>query len=210
MTNSTNNISSDISMNVQNVKGGDQFQVLGSNSVQRWHLLSRNPHQDCLSNGSNGKIKQDRRSNTINFASKLSCISLLSRPSSSMAVKHRLFLLTLKKRIQAFETKCPRKLSRFSFLEYKTNDWVQGKIIFLAGPREPLLATVKREKLAWFGHVTRHDSLSKIIVQGISEGGRRRDRQKKCWMDNVKEWTSLLCQTCSQRPPRKRLEENLC
>ena len=49
----------------------------------------------------------------------------------------------------------------------------------------------KRRKLAWFGHVTRHDSLSKTILQGILEGGRRRGRQRKCWMDNIKEWTSL-------------------
>ena len=54
----------------------------------------------------------------------------------------------------------------------------------LVGPQEPLLAAVKRRKLAWFGHVTRHNSLSKTILQGALEGG-------KCWMDNVKEWTSL-------------------
>ena len=27
--------------------------------------------------------------------------------------------------------------------------------------------------------------------EGILEGGRRRGRQRKCWMDNVHEWTSL-------------------
>ena len=45
--------------------------------------------------------------------------------------------------------------------------------------------------IMWFGHVTRHDNLSKTIFQGTLEGGRRRGRQGKCWMDNVKEWTSL-------------------
>ena len=57
-------------------------------------------------------------------------------------------------------------------------------------PQEPLLATVKRRKVAWFGHVTRHDSLSKTIVQGTLVGGRRRGRQRKCWMDKIKERTS--------------------
>ncbi|KAH3861537.1 hypothetical protein DPMN_024469 [Dreissena polymorpha] len=33
----------------------------------------------------------------------------------------------------------------------------------LVGPKEPLLAAVKRQKLAWFGHVTRHDSLCKTV-----------------------------------------------
>ena len=43
-----------------------------------------------------------------------------------------------------------------------------------------------------FGHVTRHDSLSKTILHGTWKGGRRRGRQRKCWRDKVKEWTSLL------------------
>ena len=56
---------------------------------------------------------------------------------------------------------------------------------------EPLLATVKRRKLAWFGHVTCYDTLSETIHQGTLEGGRGCGRQRKCWMDNIKEWTSL-------------------
>ena len=51
------------------------------------------------------------------------------------------------------------KLLRISYQEHKTNDWVRGKINFLVGPHEPHLATVKRQKLAWFGHVTCSDSI---------------------------------------------------
>ena len=76
-------------------------------------------------------------------------------------------------------------------MEYKTNDWVWNKINFLVGPQEPFLATVKRRTLAWFGHVTRHNSLSKTILQDTLEGGRSRGQQRKCWMDNIKEWVSL-------------------
>ena len=95
------------------------------------------------------------------------------------------------KRIQAFEFKCLRKLLRISYLGHKTNDYVRSTITSLVGPHEPLLATVKRRKLTWFGHITRHDSLSKTILQGTLEGGRRRGRQRKSWSDNVKEWTDL-------------------
>ena len=108
-----------------------------------------------------------------------------------MAVKHGPCLLTLQKRIQAFETKCTRKVLYISYLEHKTNDWVRSKINSRVGPQEPLLTTVKTRKLAWFGHVTRQDSLSKTILQGTLEGGRRRGRRRKCWMDNVKEWAPL-------------------
>ena len=109
--------------------------------------------------------------------------------SSFMAVNHGPCLLTLKSS-QAFEAKCLRKPLPIShILEHKTNDWVRSKISF--GTQEPLLATIKRRKFAWFGHATCNDSLSITILQGILEGGRRRGRQRKYWMDNIKEWTSL-------------------
>ena len=43
VTNSMSNIGEDISMT------GPKIPVPRGNSLQRWHLLSRNPHQDCLS-----------------------------------------------------------------------------------------------------------------------------------------------------------------
>ena len=95
------------------------------------------------------------------------------------------------KRIQAFETKCLRKLLCISHLEHKTNNRVLSKIKSLVGPQEPFLTTAKRWKLAWFGHVTLHNSLSKTILQGTLEGGQCRGWQRKCWMDNIKERTSL-------------------
>ena len=106
---------------------------------------------------------------------------------TTMAAKHGSCLLTLTKRIQAFETKCMRKLLRISFLG------AQGKRLGAEEAQLPcwstgtLLATVKRRKLAWFRHVTRHESLSKTIPQGTLEGGRRRGRQRKFWMNNIKE-----------------------
>ena len=41
------------------------------------------------------------------------------------------------------------------------------------------------------GMLQRHDSLSKTVVQGRVEAGRRRGLQRKGWKDNVKEWTFL-------------------
>ena len=101
-----------------------------------------------------------------------------------------ILLADSEERIQVFETTSMRKLLRISYLEHKTKDWEENKINFLVGPEEPLLATVKRWKRTWLEHVKRHDSLSKTILQAILEGGRRRGRQRKCWMDNIKEWTS--------------------
>ncbi|KAL8597399.1 hypothetical protein ACOMHN_022308 [Nucella lapillus] len=56
-----------------------------------------------------------------------------------------------------------------------------------SGKQEPLLTVVKRCKFAWFGNVSRHDSLAKTVIHGTVEGGRRRGRQRKAWADNAKE-----------------------
>ena len=95
------------------------------------------------------------------------------------------------RRVRTFETKCFRRLLNIPWQARKTNEYVLAQIKLLAGPQEPLLATVKRRKLSWFGHVTRHNNLPKTVLQGTLEGGRRRGRQTKSWMDNIKEWTRM-------------------
>ena len=88
-----------------------------------------------------------------------------------MPVKHGPPLADSETRIQAFESKCLRKLLRISYLEHKTNGLVRSKISFLLGSQEPLLATVERLKLAWSGHVTLHDSFCKTILGGWATPG---------------------------------------
>ena len=114
-----------------------------------------------------------------------------------------ILLADSEKRMQAFENKCMRKLLRISYLDHKTNNWVRSTINFLVGPEEPFLATVKRRKLAWFGYVTHRDSVSKAILQATLEGGRRRGRQRKCWMDKIS-GHPCPCQNCSQGPPSEK------
>ena len=54
----------------------------------------------------------------------------------------------------------------------------------------PLLTTVRKRKLKWYGPVTRSDGLTKMILLGTIEGKRRRGRQKKKkWTDIIEEWT---------------------
>ena len=81
-----------------------------------------------------------------------------------------------------------------------TNDWVRSKINFLVGPQEALLASFKKGKLAWFGHVTRNDSLSKTILQGTKEGLQRRDRRGNAGRTEIKKCTSLSIPALLTRP----------
>ena len=73
----------------------------------------------------------------------------------------------LERRIQAFENKCFRRMLGISYREHKTNEYVWQEVSILAGPQELLLSIVKRRKLSWFGHVCRHDTLPKIILETL-------------------------------------------
>ena len=135
-------------------------------------------------------------------------LSRIWKSNISFPVKHKLYkslvtssllygcetwtlLAETERRIQAFEFKCLRRLLRISYKEHRTNDFIRSTVDSMVGPQEPLLTTVRRRKLAWYGHTTRHDCLAKTILQGTLEGARKRGRQRKSWTDNVKEWTCL-------------------
>ena len=78
----------------------------------------------------------------------------------------------MQKKIQAFENKSHRKLLGITYQERKTNVFVYNRMIELIGNYEPLLQTIKRRKLKWFGYISRHDHFCKTIMQGAFECSR--------------------------------------
>ena len=175
---------------------------------QGWNLLRINPHQDCPSNRRNGQIKQGLAEQHYQLRTQVKLYKPLVTLISFYGCETWALLTASEKRIRAFETKSLKRLLGISYLEHQINDWVWSKSSLFVGPQEPLLANGKRRKLASFEQVTRHNSLSKTI---LLEGGRRRDRQRKCWMDNSKvdipAHTKLLT-AASLRT--KKMEEGLC
>ena len=80
---------------------------------------------------------------------------------------------------------------RISYKDHVTNEEVHAKIQQAIRPHEDLLTSVKRRRLQWYGHVSRSSGLAKTILQGTVKGGRRQDRQRERWEDNIGEWTGL-------------------
>ena len=81
----------------------------------------------------------------------------------------------------------PRPLN-ISYKDHVTNDKaIQAAI----GEYGELLTLVKKQKLRWFGYISRYSGLAKTILQGTLKGKRGRGRQKKRWEDNIREWTEM-------------------
>ena len=89
------------------------------------------------------------------------------------------------------EMRCYRKILHISYNDHVTNEEVRAKIQRAIGSHKDLLTIVKRNKLQWYGHVSRSTGLAKTILQGAVKGGRRQGRQRKRWEDNIREWTGL-------------------
>ena len=60
-----------------------------------------------------------------------------------------------------------------------------------------LVLSIKKKKLAYYGHVRRHHSLQKLVLEGKVDGKRDRGRRRKSWTGNVSEMTEMNMAQCS-------------
>ena len=98
----------------------------------------------------------------------------------------------IERRIQALEMRCYRRLLNISYKDHVTNEEVHNRIQNAIGMHDDLLTMVKKQKLRWYGHISRSSGMPKTVLQGTVKGARRGGRQKKRWEDNIKEWTGSL------------------
>ena len=76
------------------------------------------------------------------------------------------------------EMRCFRNLLGVSYKDHISNEQIRTMIRQEIGHYDDLLATVKKRKLEWYGHVTRSKGLSKTILQGTTRGGKERGRKQ--------------------------------
>ncbi|GFS21492.1 endonuclease-reverse transcriptase [Elysia marginata] len=61
-----------------------------------------------------------------------------------------------------------------------------------------LLKTIKTRQLAYYGHIRRHQSLQKTIMEGKINGKRQRGRKRKSWLGNMEETTTRRINECCE------------
>ena len=151
-----------INMNGQKLEELTSFNYLGATLCKDGTLCSAEIHIRIVSAmAAMARLNRIWWCNTISLASKFKLYKSCVTPSS-MAVKHGPCLLTEKK----VPNQVPEKTSLHLILG--AQDQQQGvgpdQLNFAVDLQKLLSATVKKRKLAWFSHVTCHDSLSKTIV----------------------------------------------
>ena len=89
------------------------------------------------------------------------------------------------KRIDAFEMKCYRKVLRIPWTEKASN----ASVLISIGLKDcQLMRYIKKQKLSYFGHIKRHESIEKTIMEGACEGKRSRGRPRRRWSQDIADW----------------------
>ena len=87
-----------------------------------------------------------------------------------------------RRRIDAFELQCWRRLLRVPFTVRRSNQSILTEI----SPEYTWEGLTLKLKLQYFGHVMRRaNSLEKTLMLGKIEGKRRRGRQRMRWLDSI-------------------------
>ena len=93
-----------------------------------------------------------------------------------------------------------RRMLRISWTRHLTNE----EVLRLANTKRSLFQTVKQRKLSFFGHIMRHDSLQRNLLEGMVEGKRGRGRPRLQWSDNILQWAGLNFEQCKMMAQNRK------
>lgn len=178
-----------IMLNGQRLEEVENFKYLGSTVTKDGSSTKEIKTRLGIASSARTRLNNIWKSNVISLPIKIKLFKSLVVSILLYGCESWTLTAETERRIEAFEYKSYRRLLRILYSERKTNTYVKEQITTQAGQQEPLLSIVKRRKLTWYGHTSRHNILSKTILQGSVEGKRRRGRQRKAWNDNIKECT---------------------
>ena len=72
------------------------------------------------------------------------------------------------------------------------------EILEMTNSKRSLIATIKKRKLQYFGHLIRQNGIQRLLLEGKIEG-KMCGRPRTMWMDNIKDWTGLKYGECVRR-----------
>lgn len=102
-----------------------------------------------------------------------------------------------KKRIDALEMWCWRRMLQISWTEFRTNQSILQELCI----KQRLSSIVQGPILTFFGHASRRgdDSVERLVVQGIIEGTRPRGGSPLRWSDQIKAALNGPVNECTRR-----------
>ena len=135
------------------------------------------------------------KSKVITYKTKLQILKTCVLSVALYACETWTLKKTDKDKLKAFEVYCYRRILRLSWTQKVTNKEVRRQLHV----KEDIIQEVMRRKLNLFGHICRMDDrrLIKTVMLGGMEGGTKRGRPCREWLDDIEEWGQKSIQTLS-------------
>ena len=122
------------------------------------------------------------KSRDITLSTKVHLVKAMVFPVVIYGCESRTVKKTERRRIDAFELWCWRRLLRVPWTARRSNRSILKEI----GPGCSLEGLMLKLKLQYFGHLMRRaDSLEKTLMLGKTEGRRKRGQQRMSWLDGI-------------------------
>ncbi|KAL4713558.1 hypothetical protein ACJJTC_006146 [Scirpophaga incertulas] len=88
--------------------------------------------------------------------------------------------------MEAFEMWVYRRMLKISWTQKVRNE----EVLRCIGRKRELWDTVRKRKVAYLGHIFRHERYE-LIMMGKIAGRRSVGRRRKSWLRNIREWTGI-------------------
>jgi hypothetical protein len=88
-----------------------------------------------------------------------------------------------RKRIEAFEIFCWRRMFRIPWVARRTNESILEELQIQT--RDRLFSKIQRSIIISFGHIIRQDGLEKLVMQGKVDEKRKRGRSLNRYIDQI-------------------------
>ena len=127
------------------------------------------------------------KSKDISTATKFRMVNAIVFPISTYACESWTLKKVDRRKIDAFELWCWRRMLRTPWTLMATNKTILEQV----KPKTSLEGLITKQRLSYFGHTMRANSLETTLMLGMVSGRRIRGRQRTRWMDTIKSDTNM-------------------
>lgn len=123
-----------------------------------------------------------------NEATKIKILRTCIFPVATYGCETWTITQTIRNRIEAFETKCYRRILRIPWTMKIKNADILKQLNIKEGW---LVNNILSRKMTYFGHIKRHNCLERTIMEGKVPGKRGRGRPRRRWIQDIKDTLNM-------------------
>ena len=196
----------DVSMDGEKLGNVTQFKYLGATITEDAKSVQEIKIRIAIATSSLAKLKPIWRDKNISMKTRMSLLRALVTSVFLYGCETWTLNAEMEKRINSFEMNCMRRLLQVHYTSHTSNKQIRELMLSYLGEHDHLLTIVKRKQLSWFGHVIRwKGSLANAMLQGGTDGSRKRGRPARTWLNNIKDWTGLNFQQLIRKAEDRQL-----